>query len=70
MTLPRTASNIYSLYYELEPKPTITFKQTKEESLCLCDFYYVIIVWLLLAHLLLVEPAKTVQGVPHSNGVA
>lgn len=42
----------------------------KEESLRLCDFYDMVIVWPLLAHLILVESAQTFEGVPHSNGVA
>lgn len=45
-------------------------KQIKEESLRLCDFYFMVIVRPLLAHLSLVEFAQTVEGVPHSNGVA
>lgn len=42
----------------------------KEESLCLCDLYDVFIVWLLLAHLLLVESTQALKGVPHPDGVA
>lgn len=42
----------------------------KEESLRLCDFYDMVIVRLLLAHLILVESAQTFKGVPHTNGVA
>lgn len=42
----------------------------KEESLRLCDFYYKVIVWPLLAHFILVKSAQTFEGVPHPNGVA
>lgn len=42
----------------------------KEESLRLCYLYDVFIIWLLLAHLLLIESAQALEGVPHPNGVA
>lgn len=52
-------------------QPVGTSKQMKEESLCLCYLYDVFIIWLLLlAHLLLIESAQALEGVPHPNGVA